>query len=637
MRILKQFKPEALENARRGGVILMRRICLSVLIPLLVSCGVNGTLPNKDPALMDNTRESADKLLSAAALAETEGDMALAERSRLNAAKILVNIGELSTAERIYSDIQVQRLNPEQLINYSLAYSDLSLATGEYYVARRLLTSPEIESTQSVMTPEQEQRWRANRAGTFTLTGESILAIKEHLAMMDLVTDPQSIQANSDHLWQLLLSLPDTTLAELSTKESNPTLRGWYSLASLSKNNQANLEEQLRQFTHWQNQWSSHPAAINPPRDLQLLEQLVREQPKQVAVLLPLTGKLSAAGLAVREGFLAAYYSASQAGQMTPKIRFYNTDQVDINSIYDQAVADGAEAVIGPLEKEPLETLNLRPALPVPTLALNYLIGDSLHTENLFQFGLAPEDEARLIAEQAWRDGNRRAMILASDREWGKRSAAAFKDAWEGLGGQLAVYSEFSLQKDFSKIIEHSMLVDRSKQRAREIENLMGMNMETVPRSRGDVDMIFMVAQPEDARQLKPTLAFHYAGDIPVYATGHLYEPDAGRSANSDLNGIRFTSLPWNFGFSKLEHDELAKLFPNLRNVQNLQAMGVDAYRLYPRVRQLQQVSQARYYGATGELYLTSSGRMARQPSLAIVKLGIAELLPVVSEEFVAN
>ena len=104
---------------------------------------------------------------------------------------------------------------------------------------------------------------------------------------------------------------------------------------------------------------------LPPPRP-SIIERLVLEQPRHVALLLPLTGKLASAGKAVRDGFMAAYYSAQTAGQQTPTVRVYNTDQADINAVYQTAVAAGAETVIGPLQTDLIQTLNSATQLPVP-------------------------------------------------------------------------------------------------------------------------------------------------------------------------------------------------------------------------------------------------------------------------------
>lgn len=598
---------------------------------LLVSCGNNPTKPTTTETPL-TTRQHADQLLTQARLEERQGEWTRAAEQRLTAAKILIEIGEPETAGHVLADIPSQRLSDEFLVDYALAYSDLALSRGDYFIAKRILTLPRLVAASGSFSIEDELHWRANRARMFTDTDEPILALREYLVLAPLLSDKQSEQANNDTIWQLLMGLPQETLNQRSATEPSKVLRGWFNLAAISKNNQANIELQLAEVQQWRTQWPNHPANLGLPDDLKLLQRLVQQQPKQVALLLPLTGKFASAGRAVRDGFLAAYYSNAEAGFSVPQLRVYNTDATDINALLDLAVAEGAETIIGPLQKEPLEQLAWRPAQAVPVLALNYLVDDLPPSDGLFQFGLAVEDEARQISERAWRDGHRRAMILASDRDWGQRSAQAFSQAWQELGGELAVYSEFALQSLFSETIERSLLVDRSKQRARDIRRLTGLALETEPRARGDVDMIFMVANPGDARQLKPTLAFHYAANVPVYATGHIFDPNASASENSDLNGIRFTSLPWYFGFSAHERDQLDRLIPSQKHLQNLHALGVDAFRLYPRLLQLQEVPSARYFGATGELFLTEKDRLARKQSLAVMSSGQALIVPTVAE-----
>ena len=64
-------------------------------------------------------------------------------------------------------------------------------------------------------------------------------------------------------------------------------------------------------------------------------------------------------------------------------------------------------------------------------------------------------------------------------------------------------------------------------------------------------------------------------------------------------------------------------------NYQFLYALGVDAYHVHPRLRQLQNVSQASYYGSTGKLSMDESGRFIREQVWAKFERGRA--VPVVT------
>ena len=69
------------------------------------------------------------------------------------------------------------------------------------------------------------------------------------------------------------------------------------------------------------------------------------EQPRQIALLLPLSGRPEAAGSAVRDGFLAAYYDYGSTTR--PRLRLYDVAARDAPSAYLQALADGSDFVVG--------------------------------------------------------------------------------------------------------------------------------------------------------------------------------------------------------------------------------------------------------------------------------------------------
>ncbi|MEM8120314.1 penicillin-binding protein activator, partial [Morganella morganii] len=141
---------------------------------------------------------------------------------------------------------------------------------------------------------------------------------------------------------------------------------------------------------------------------------------------------------ALQDGFLAAHFQAQQAGQNPPSIKLYDSTQVrSLDDFYRQAQADGVELVVGPLEKPLVKQLASREQLPITTLALNYSDNSQEGPAQLFQFGLAAEDEARAVASRAWGDGMRRAVALVPRGEWGDRVLAAFSQSWQSAGGSL--------------------------------------------------------------------------------------------------------------------------------------------------------------------------------------------------------
>jgi len=62
-----------------------------------------------------------------------------------------------------------------------------------------------------------------------------------------------------------------------------------------------------------------------------------------------------------------------------------------------------------------------------------------------------------------------------------------------------------------------------------------GTKLEFEPRSRADLDFIFVASQPVSARLLRPQLRFQYAGEVPVYSTSDAFATEGGL-ANQDLD-----------------------------------------------------------------------------------------------------
>jgi uncharacterized protein len=142
--------------------------------------------------------------------------------------------------------------------------------------------------------------------------------------------------------------------------------------------------------------------------------------------------------------------------------------------------------------------------------------------------------------------------------------------------------------------------------------------------------MIFLIADPAQARQIKPTFAFHYAGKIPVYATSQVYSGQPNPKADRDLNGIRFNTMPWLFDTASNEKQAIAQHTKSAAVYGRLHALGADAFRLYARLPQLEQVRDMRIYGATGALHMLSDGRIEREQIWVRFRNGEAQPLPMV-------
>ena len=344
--------------------------------------------------------------------------------------------------------------------------------------------------------------------------------------------------------------------------------------------------------------------------------------PKHIALLLPLQGQFASTSQAIRNGFLAADYQAKQQGSSPLSIKVYDTSGKNIQAVYQQALSEEADFVVGPLPKPDVTAL-ANSDIRVPTLALNVL--DNSTTPNnahLFQFGLSPKDEIIQAADKAWQEGHRRAIFITSKDEWGQSIQETFRKHWESLGGTVIANLSFAHnEKDFFNPIRE-LLVDKELANAQKLEDakIKGKKLHRVPPARQDIDVVFLAALPNQARQIYPAINFFYAEKIPVYATSSIYSGAPNTFRDQDLNGIRFADMPW-----VLNPTALPQPFPEIYNYITTQwplstgfqnkfyAFGIDAFHLTAYLLQPENFPSDGIQAATGTLYLKSDRHIYRQ------------------------
>ena len=342
--------------------------------------------------------------------------------------------------------------------------------------------------------------------------------------------------------------------------------------------------------------------------------------PNHIALLLPLHGRLGSSGKSIRNGFLSAYYQAKQHDSLVPKITIIDTSKHGVLAAHRQAVQQGADFIVGPLSKHNVSILadnaDQSGEFSIPTLVLNTLgRADAARApRNWVQFALSPLDEAYQVAERARADNRWRAAIIAPDDAWGQSIARSFAIRWQSLGAQLLVNLAYSNPKRLGTDIKTLLNVNQSESRASQLHKTLREKLRFKPRRRQDIDMIFLVALPRQARQIRPLIKFYYGGSIPVYAISSVYTGVQSPRNDRDLNGVQFCDIPWVL-------TDLDKMSPQFRDIYQrivtswpkhyrrhpkLYAMGIDAYRLVYGVGPMQRNSRVTMHGATGDLYLVN-------------------------------
>jgi uncharacterized protein len=409
-------------------------------------------------------------------------------------------------------------------------------------------------------------------------------------------------------VWDKLQPLSTAKLADMQSKTQDPVKQAWIQLAMVTKQKNVRAPMFATELMAWRARHPSHPALSLLPDNHTLSQLQSTSPPRQIALLLPQSGPYGAWGQMVREGFLNAYY-ANQTTADKQRIKFYDTAETyNITALYQQALADGADVVIGPLDKENVQQLSRSASLPAPILALNYT-DTSSRPSNFFEFGLLPEDEAGQLAYRAREAGHTKAIVIAPQNAWGKRLVTAFSDRWQANGGSIQASWYYADKTHFNEDIAHLLKVDPAADKRLMQEDNRKATLEQ--QRRQDIDVIVLFSQPQEARLIVPLLRFYYASNIPVYTTSSAYSGKPDPEKDVDLNGIIICDTPWSVNIARGKTE--AGVLPN-----RLYAVGQDAYMLSQSLARLVTLPHFPLYGNTGALRLSAQQIHRRLPCVAI-------------------
>lgn len=391
--------------------------------------------------------------------------------------------------------------------------------------------------------------------------------------------------------------------------------RGWFELASQAYFS-LSAGRQYQIWQNWQTKWPDHLAAKNPPSQLKLLPKLLAEQFDRVAVFLPLSGALASVGIAIQEGIIASYFNTPTPYRSS--YSFFDTaGGNNLNDLYNQAINEGAEIIVGPLEKKTLAELVRVAKRKVPILGLNYLPGGERRRTSaaLYQFGLATTDEQQQIISRALKEAGRRILIVRSSNDWGAKNATLLAAAWRKAGGEVVNEVDIDRPQIAVTRMAGALGINLSNQRARDMRKIFKNKLEFQARHRHDMDAIILVAEPEIARAVKPALAYYFSDNLPVYAYGKSIPTD--NFLHPDLSGVRYCDLPWRIHGNE-DKDLLEQFRPAAKGISySFYAFGVDIAGLLTRLNTLKAESNNVLNGATGRLQMNKNRIISREMAWA--------------------
>ena len=576
------------------------------------------------------------------------------------------------------ADLYLQNQQPvlAQQVLYEVKEDGISGVNQSYYsllVTKAYAGMPDASAEELLamldgVTGTGETAFQKAELQTQLFTQQGNLAAAANSVLKTNLTDDEKVQ----QVWQWITSIPASSLDSVGS--AYPDLSPFITLRELTEENASSPEKLAKSLQQFKQVYRGHVLENALPENVIEATELTDAGANDIAVLLPLSGRLARTGQVVKNGIMAAYYTDVEKRQdehLLPRLRFIDTNEVDTQHLLSE-IGD-TKFIIGPLLKDTVE--RLIPSLPlgVNVLALNRpdelpdnasakgvttgssnpaiaddalasgtgLAGDDTQNElhslglptSLNYYGLAPEDEAKQLAEFIFNKGYRAPIVIAAQSSLYQRMDDTFKKHWRILNNQEnkqranITSVSFNDSNSLREGITQALDVAQSNERINQIEYMTNDEVYNMPRSRRDIDAIVAFASPQDTELLNPIIEASlnpYDGkQVPVYATSRSMDYDSGKNQWRDLQNVHFIDMPWlmpSHSWQPLQN-EVEQAWQNQNTMQKrLFAFGFDAYQLLPQLGMLNTLKYLSHEGLTGTLSLNQQGEVIRKQPQAIIR-----------------
>jgi len=507
----------------------------------------------------------------------------------------------------------------QQQTRLSLYQTEASLAVEDYQTAQAALSVV----NQDLLAAAEFTRWLNAKQRVLEedeLYSEAVLLLASHFQRYG-----STQQSKAEAIWQLL--------NHLQTEHPSLLVRPWQQLHHTVT--QAGSAVQLqRELKQWRVRYPEHPATLALSPQMAQLVETDYTSPTQIAVLLPLTGKYRRAGMAIRDGLLQSWFSHPES---QTRISLYDTNSDSISNLYQQAKQAGADAIIGPLLKESVESLLNVDDQQTPTLILNRS-SEEHSNKQLIYFALPPEAEGGQTAAWLEQNGITHPMLLTTPGNGHRRLIDGFNQYHtekltqqpDGEQQEPPVVYELGAPADFQTAIENALGLSESKKRIAQLQQLTGIKLESQPRSRRDLDAVYVAASPADSRLVKSFVdvtVSPFSQRLPVYigSRGH-----AGY--RNELEGARIGDLAINISPQQAElKQHIMTQHPGWKASDlRLFALGYDALNLVEQIGLIRYLPEFRLQGLSGTLRVSDSGNIEVEMPWAEYRNG--SLRPIVTQ-----
>ncbi len=517
------------------------------------------------------------------------------------------------------AQLLIYRLSKQQLSNaqqaeWQLGKAELYANAEQYKKALDELNFPPTWS----IADSQWAAYHQLRADIFTALDRPFDSSRE-LSQLYVLTSSQDHEAISDQIWANLQHYSSDTITQLSTSADEDILDGWLQLAIYVKTLGSDIPQLKNTLENWLAENPNHPAATYTPKEITNILSMSIIQPTNTALLLPLTGKFSQQAQLIRDGFIMAMMN-DENRKANATLTVIDTDSKSLEAINAELAEKHIDFVVGPLVKDQIEKLQeiqQNQGQSIPMLALN-IPEDIVPNSNVCYLTLSPEQEVAQAAKHLAEQGFKYPLILAPQGNYGERVVDAFNKEWNKYSSNKVAVNLFGDKRQLQRNINSVFGLQDSQQNIAQMNSLMGIDLESQPRSRRDIDAVYIVASSADLTLIKPFIEVAINPDATPPKLFSDSKSNSGGRQYEDLTGVMYSDIPLLINPQPEVKEEMERLWPKDSNGERrLQALGMDAYKLMVELPQMKVVEGYTVEGQTGVLSIDDQCVVQREISWA--------------------
>ncbi|OOH88930.1 penicillin-binding protein activator [Pasteurellaceae bacterium 15-036681] len=499
--------------------------------------------------------------------AERESDLETQQSYRLLALRQLIAENKEAEAQNTIAEINVQKLNDVQRLEYTLLSAQVAALQNNNAVA--LSTLKQLPLAQ--LSQSQLLRLYQTQARVAENQKDILEAVRARSLMDRYLADNAARQDNNDKVWEMLRGSNKGMLEKATAGAGEIGFAGWIALINAYNLNVINPAQLPQAINDWKQQYPNHTAAQLMPTELQNVSNFQQTQLNGVGLLLPLSGEAKILGDIIKRGFDDA------KGADSMPVYVYDTDSAPIADLLDQTHQQGVQTLIGPLLKSRVDEMLTNPNIAnANVLALNSTPNVRAIAKVCY-YGLSPESEAQSGAERLYKDGVSNAIVAAPQGDFGQRSADAFEQRWRQITGK---DTNVRYYNDPIEVVDNL------------INN--GVSQGSALYALGSAEQLLGLKQAIDGSNL--------ANQLPIYTSSRSNSPNNGAEFRLTMEGVKFSEIPL---LSDVESDVYKKaeaLAESDFSMMRLYAMGSDAWSVANKFNEFRQIPGYKVSGLTGIL-----------------------------------